>query len=104
MGELTINHYLILSAILFVIGLFGVLAKRNIILILIAIDFMLNAANINLIAASKFLHPSEVLGQIFTIFVMIVTAAEIGVGLGIVVYVYRYHVSVEEQDFNVMKG
>lgn len=101
---LTLNHYLILGAILFGIGMYGVLAKRNIILILISVDFMLNAANINLVAASKFLAPSNVLGQLFAIFVMIVTAAEIGVGLGIIIYIYRAHVSVENHEFNIMKG
>lgn len=101
---LTLNHYLILGAILFAIGLYGVLAKRNIILILISVDFMLNAANLNLVSISKYLAPGGVLGQLFAIFVMIVTAAEIGVGLGIVVYLYRSHVSVENQEFNIMKG
>ncbi len=104
MGEITLNHYLILGAIVFGIGLYGVLAKRNIIIILISIDFMLNAANINLVAMSKYLSPNEVLGQVFAIFVMIVTAAEIGVGLGIVIYLYRSHVSVENSEFNIMKG
>ncbi len=104
MGEITLNHYLILGAILFSIGLYGVLAKRNIILILIAVEFMLSAANINLVAISKFVDANGVLGQIFAIFVMIVTAAEIGVGLGIVVYLYRSHVSIENHEFNIMKG
>lgn len=101
---LTINHYFILGAILFLIGLYGVLAKRNVIMILISIDFMLNAANINLVAISKFIAPQGVLGQLFTVFVMIVTAAEIGVGLGIVIYLYRSHISIEDSDFNIMKG
>ncbi len=104
MGEITFNHYLTLAAILFAIGLYGVLAKRNIILILIAIEFMLSAANINLVATSRFIVPGAVLGQIFAIFVMIVTAAEIGVGLGIVVYLYRSHVSIEKQEFDILKG
>ena len=101
---ITLNHYLMLSVILFSIGLYGVLSKRNIILILISVDFMLNAANLNLVAFSKYVSPSIVLGQVFAIFVMIVTAAEIGIGLGIVVYLYRSHVSIENQEFNIMKG
>ncbi|KKL50917.1 hypothetical protein LCGC14_2300700 [marine sediment metagenome] len=102
--EITLDHYLTLAAILFAIGLYGVLAKRNIILILIAVEFMLSAANINLVAISRFVEPGAVLGQIFAIFVMIVTAAEIGVGLGIVVYLYRAHVSIENHEFDVLKG
>lgn len=101
---LTLNHYLILGAILFSIGLYGVVAKRNIIIILISVDFMLNAANLNLVAVAKYVIPTGVLGQLFAIFVMIVTAAEVGVGLGIVVFLYRSHVSIENQEFNIMKG
>jgi len=101
---LSLNHYLILSVILFSIGLYGVVAKRNIILILIAVDFMLNAANLNLVAISKYIKPTAVYGQLFAIFVMIVTAAEVGIGLGIVVYLYRSHVSIEHHEFNIMKG
>jgi len=101
---LTLNHYLILASILFSIGLYGVVAKRNILLILVSVDFMLNAANLNLVAISKYVSPAHLYGQLFAIFVMIVTAAEVGVGLGIVVYLYRSHVSIENQEFNVMKG
>lgn len=101
---LTLNHYLILGVILFSIGLYGVVSKRNIIIIIISVDFMLNAANLNLVAISKYIQPTGVLGQLFAIFVMIVTAAEVGIGLGIVVYLYRSHVSIENQEFNIMKG
>ena len=105
---ITLNHYLVLGAILFSIGLYGVVSKRNIILILISIEFMLNAANLNLVAFSKYIQTTSlavaVSGQIFAIFVMIVTAAEIGVGLGIIVYLYRSHVSIEHEEFNIMKG
>ena len=82
-----LEHYLILSAVLFCIGLYGALAKRNAVVILMCIEIMLNAVNIALIAFSRFLVPDVVLltGQIFAIFVMVVAAAEVAVGLAIII-------------------
>jgi len=96
-------HYLILSAILFCIGLFGVLVKRNAITVLICIELMLNAANINLVAFSKFITPIDFIGQIFTLFVITVAAAEVGLGLAIIIAIYRNKVSVNLDDFNLLK-
>jgi len=96
-------HYLILSAILFCIGLFGVLAKRNAVMVLICIELMLNAANINLVAFSKFITPVDFVGQIFTLFVITVAAAEVGLGLAIIIAIYRNKVSVNLDDFNLLK-
>jgi len=96
-------HYLILSAILFCIGLFGVLVKRNAMTVLICIELMLNAANINLVAFSKFITPIDFIGQIFTLFVITVAAAEVGLGLAIIIAIYRNKVSVNLDDFNLLK-
>jgi NADH-quinone oxidoreductase subunit K len=79
--------YLVLSAGLFSIGLFSVLARRNAVAILLGIELMLNAVNINLVAFSAFLH--NVSGQVFALFVITVAAAEVGVGLAIILLIYR---------------
>ena len=79
----------ILSALLFAIGLFGLLSRRNAIAILMCIELMLNAANINLVAFSRAVTPQELTGQVFAIFVMAIAAAEAAVGLAIVIALYR---------------
>lgn len=96
-------HYIILSAILFCIGLFGVLVKRNAVMVLICIELMLNAVNINLVAFSKFITPTQFMGQIFALFVITVAAAEVGLGLAIIIAIYRNKVSVNLDDFNLLK-
>ncbi|MCL4441982.1 MAG: NADH-quinone oxidoreductase subunit NuoK [Firmicutes bacterium] len=99
----SLYHYLILSAILFGIGLFGVLAKRNAIAVLICIELMLNAININLLAFNKYMTPGDFVGQIFAIFVITVAAAEVGVGLAIIIAIYRNKLSVNLDDFDWLK-
>ncbi|MFZ5596285.1 MAG: NADH-quinone oxidoreductase subunit NuoK [Bacillota bacterium] len=99
----SLYHYLILSAILFGIGLFGVLAKKNAIAVLICIELMLNAININLLAFNKYMTPNDFIGQIFAIFVITVAAAEVGVGLAIVIAIYRNKLSVNLDDFDWLK-
>ncbi|MCL6634937.1 MAG: NADH-quinone oxidoreductase subunit NuoK [Peptococcaceae bacterium] len=96
-------HFIILSSLLFGIGLFGVLAKRNAVMVLICIELMLNAVNINLIAFSKFVTPLAFIGQIWAIFVITVAAAEVGVGLAIIITIYRNKLSVELDDFDWLK-
>jgi len=98
-----IPHFLILSSLLFGIGLFGALAKRNAVMVLISIELMLNAVNINLIAFSKFVTPLAFIGQIWAIFVITVAAAEVGVGLAIIITIYRNKLSVELDDFDWLK-
>nr|WP_092070304.1 NADH-quinone oxidoreductase subunit NuoK [Dendrosporobacter quercicolus]NSL48197.1 NADH-quinone oxidoreductase subunit NuoK [Dendrosporobacter quercicolus DSM 1736]SDM08787.1 NADH dehydrogenase subunit K [Dendrosporobacter quercicolus] len=83
-----LEHYLIVAAILFVIGLYGILTKRNIVAMLMSIELMLNAVNINLIAFSRFITPEAATGQIFAIFTIAVAAAEVAVGLALVFRVY----------------
>ena len=101
-----LEHYLILSAVLFCIGLYGALAKRNAVVILMCIEIMLNAVNIALIAFSRFLVPDVVLltGQIFAIFVMVVAAAEVAVGLAIIIVLYRSREVIDVEQADIMKG
>ena len=103
---LGIEHYLILSGILFCIGLYGALAKRNAVAILMAIEIMLNAVNIALVAFSRYLVPDVVVltGHVFAIFVMTVAAAEAAVGLAIIISIYRSHRSVDVEQMDLMKG
>ena len=82
-----LSWYLILSAALFSIGLFGVLARRNAIAILLGVELMLNAVNINLVAFWRYLDPAQMTGQVFAIIVFAVAAAEVAVGLALVISV-----------------
>ena len=84
-----LTHFLILAALLFCIGLYGLFVKRNIIAILMSIELMLNAVNINLIAFSRFITPDALTGQVFAIFTITVAAAEVAVGLAMVFRVYH---------------
>jgi NADH-quinone oxidoreductase subunit K len=103
MPEISLTHYVVLSALLFSIGLFGVLTKRNAVAVLICIELMLNAVNINLVAFSKYITPVDFIGQIFSIFVITVAAAEVGVGLAIIIAIYRNRLSVNLDDFDWLK-
>jgi NADH:ubiquinone oxidoreductase subunit K len=98
-----LQHYLILSAVLFSIGLYGALAKRNIIIILMSIELMLNAVNIAMVAFSRFVTPALLTGQIFAIFVMVVAAAEAAVGLAIIIALYRNRETIESTKIDLMK-
>ncbi len=98
-----IEHYLTVAAMLFVIGIFGIfLNRKNIIVILMSIELMLLAVNINMVAFSSFL--GDLAGQIFTLFILTVAAAEAAIGLAILVVFYRNRGSIDVQDVNVMKG
>lgn len=98
-----LEHYLILSAVLFSIGLYGVLAKRNAVVILMCIEIMLNAVNISLVAFSRYVVPMLLTGQIFAIFVMVVAAAEATVGIAIIIAIYRNRESIDVDKFDLMK-
>jgi len=97
-----LSWYMILSAALFSIGVVGVFSRRNIFILLMSIELMLNAANINFIAFSHYLQ--SLTGQIFVIFVITVAAAEAAVALAIIILIVRNRGSVYVDDFNVMKG
>jgi NADH-quinone oxidoreductase subunit K len=100
---ITISHYLAVSAILFVIGVFGIfLNRKNVIVILMSVELMLLAVNINLVAFSWALK--DLVGQIFAMFVLTVAAAEAAIGLAILVVYFRNRGSIEVEDVNVMKG
>ena len=98
-----LDHYLILSAILFCIGLYGALAKRNAIVILMSIEIMLVATSISMVAFSRFVVPLLLTGQIFAIFVMIVAAAEAAVGLAIIISIYRNRETIDITKIDLMK-
>ena len=98
-----LNHFLILAAILFVFGLIGIfLNRKNIIVILMSLELMLLAVNINMVSFSAFLQ--DLSGQIFTFFILTVAAAEVAIGLAILTVFYRNRGSVNVDDTNVMKG
>ena len=99
-----LEHFLVLSAVLFSIGLFGALTKRNAVVILMCIEIMLNAVNIAMVAFSRFVTPDELTGQVFAIFIIVVAAAEASVGLAIVISLFRNRDTVETTDVNLMKG
>src|SRR5690242_19795545 len=99
---ITSTHYLLLSAALFTIGVVGVMVRRNIIIIFMSIELMLNAVNINLVAFSNDLK--NVVGQVFAIFVIAVAAAEAAVGLGIILAFYRNKETVNVDEMNVMRS
>lgn len=103
--SLGIEHYLILSAILFSIGLYGALAKRNAVAILMCIEIMLNAVNIAMVAFSRYLVPDVVVltGHVFAIFIMTVAAAEAAVGLAIIISIYRSRQTVDVEQMDLMK-
>ena len=99
--EITPAHYTILSAALFSIGVIGVLVRRNIIIIFMSIELMLNAVNINLVAHSR--HLENLVGQVFVVFVIAVAAAEAAVGLGILLAFFRNKETVNIDEMNVMR-
>jgi len=103
MMSVGLEHYLVLSAVLFSIGLYGVLSKSNAVVILMCIEIMLNAVNIALVAFSRYVVPLLLTGQIFTIFVIVVAAAEAAVGIAIIIAIYRNRQSVDVEKFDLMK-
>lgn len=97
-----LNQFLLLSAILFSIGVYGVIARRNGVAILMSIELILNAVNINLVAFSAW--NANLAGQVFALFVIAIAAAEVGVGLAIVLAIYRNRRSVDLDELDLMKG
>ena len=100
---ITLGHYVILSAILFGIGIFGLATRRNAIGILMSIELLFNAVNINMVAFSRFLGPEAGLGELFTIFIITVAAAESILGLAIILAIYRKRMKVDADEMNLMK-
>ena len=96
-----VHYFLVLSALLFAIGVYGVLARQNAVLILLSIELMLNAANINLLAFSAMLQ--QAVGHVFALFVIAVAAAEVGIGLAIVILIFRNRSTVDVDEMALMK-
>ena len=98
-----LNWFLLASAALFCIGLYGVLARRNAVAILMSLELMLNGVNINLVAFWRYLNPEALNGQVFAIFVFAVAAAEAAVGLALILSIYRNRRTVIAEDVDLMK-
>jgi NADH:ubiquinone oxidoreductase subunit K len=99
----TIGHWLVFTSILFAIGLYGLLTRRNAVGILMAVELMLNAAAINFVIFNKWLMPSTVDGQIMAIFAIAVAAAEVVIGMAIFVAIFRYRGTIDVNSMTVMK-
>jgi len=97
-----LNQFLVLAAVLFCIGVYGVLSRRNGVMVLMSIELILNAVNINLVAFSAYLQ--DITGQVFSLFVIAVAAAEVGVGLALVLMLYRNRTSIDLDEIDLMKG
>ena len=97
-----LSYYLVLSAVLFSIGMVGVLIRRNVLIIFMSIELMLNAVNLSFVAFSRFLGSLD--GQVFVFFVMAVAAAEVAVGLAIIICIFRNKATVNVDEINLMKG
>ncbi|MBA5724318.1 NADH-quinone oxidoreductase subunit NuoK [Candidatus Liberibacter sp.] len=101
--EVDLSHYLIVSAVLFIIGGSGVFFnRRSVITILMSIEIMLMAVNLNMISFSSYMH--DIVGQVFSLFILVVAAAETAIGLAILVVFYRNRGSIAVEDFNTMRG
>ena|SRR5680860_375000 len=98
-----VNQFLVVAALLFSMGVYGILVRRNAVMVLLAVELMLNAANINLIAFEAYLRTVDVIGQVFSLFVITVAAAEVGIGLAIVLMIFRNRQSANVDDYNLMK-
>ncbi len=99
-----LSWYLLLSAALFSVGLFGVLARRNAIAVLMGVELMLNAVNINLIAFWRYLTPDRSVGLVWAVFVLTVAAAEAAAGLALIISIYRNRDSVDVEELDTLKN
>lgn len=99
-----LTHYLLLAAMLFAIGMFGVLSKRNIIAVLMGIELMLNAVNINLVAFNRFMPVHDLTGQLMGLFAIVVGVAEVAVGIALAFRIYRDRNTINVDELNRMKG
>jgi len=98
-----LNQFLVLGAALFAMGVYGLLVRRNIVLILLSVELMLTAVNINLVAFEAYLVTADAVGQVFAIFVITVAAAEVGIGLAIVLMIFRNRKSANVDDLSLMR-
>ncbi len=103
MTPVPLQGYLLIASILFCIGVWGLINSRNAVRVLMSIELMLNAVNINLMSFSSYLDGSLIRGQVFTVFVITVAAAEAAVGLAILISLYRNRTTVDMESFNLLK-
>ncbi len=97
-------NFLMLSSILFCIGVYGVLARRNAVMVLMSIELILNAVNINLVAFGVAGSTVDISGHVFALFIIAIAAAEVGVGLALVLLIYRNRSSIDLDELDLMKG
>jgi len=102
-GVIRLPFLLVFSGVLFSAGIYGVLARRNAVLVLMSIELMLNAVNVNLVAFNAALHDRVLTGQVFALFVITVAAAEVGIGLAIVILIYRNRETINVDEVNLLK-
>lgn len=100
---MTLMHYLILAAVLFCVGLYGAISKRNAVVILMCIEVMLNAVCITVVAFSRYVTPALLTGHVFVIFIIVIAAAEATVGLAIIISIYRANKSVDATKVDLLK-
>ena len=101
--EPTLYHYLIVAAIIFFVGFYGLLTSKNLIRVLLCIELLLNSVNINLVAFSNYIDPNLIKGHVFSIFVMTVAAAEAAIAFAIILAVYRNRHTIEVDKFDILK-
>ena len=102
--EIGLNHYLVLSALLFSIGLYGLITRNNAFRVLMSIEVILNAININFVAFAHYIDPIAVKGQVYSLFIMAIAAAEAAIGLAILVVYFRRRGSIDIEDISMMRG
>ncbi|WP_322795793.1 NADH-quinone oxidoreductase subunit NuoK [Tepidiforma sp.] len=98
-----LENYLALSAVMFALGVYGVLARRNAVLVLMSIELMLNAVNLNFVAFAAYLDPGRILGAIFAVFIITVAAAEVGLALAIVIRLFRNRATANVDEAAILK-
>jgi NADH:ubiquinone oxidoreductase subunit K len=101
---MSLTHYLVVSALLFAIGAYGVLSRRNAIAVLMGVELMLNAANLNFLAFWRYLHPISMEPQVFVLVGLTVAAADAAIGLAVVLNIYRNFGAIEVEQINTLKG
>ncbi|WRH68146.1 MAG: NADH-quinone oxidoreductase subunit NuoK [Planktothrix sp. GU0601_MAG3] len=101
--QLQLEYFLLIAAALFCIGIYGLITSRNAVRVLMSIELLLNAVNLNLMAFSNFSDSANIRGQVFTVFVITVAAAEAAVGLAIVLTIYRNRDTIDMEEFNLLK-
>ncbi|MFN9173624.1 MAG: NADH-quinone oxidoreductase subunit NuoK [Synechocystis sp.] len=101
--HLQLQYCLILAAALFCVGIYGLITSRNAVRVLMSIELLLNAVNLNLMGFSNFIDPSNIRGQVFAVFVITIAAAEAAVGLAIVLAIYRNRETTDMEQFNLLK-